>query len=194
MASKLRLVILGAPGSGKGTISSRLVKEFRLNHLATGDVIRANIQKKTELGLKVQELVKKGQLVPDEVVSKLVVSELNIINNSASGWLLDGYPRTIEQAKALDAKASLFALDKVVNLHVPFKEIINRLKHRWIHPASGRVYNLEFNPPKVAVIIRPSSVYFSRQRLISHFAFLRERTILPVTRWSSVRMTVRTLS
>ena len=151
MASKLRLVILGAPGSGKGTISSRLVKEFKLNHFATGDVIRANIQKKTELGLKVQDLVKKGQLVSDDLVGKLVVSELNVINNSASGWLLDGYPRTLEQAKALDAKAALFVLDKVVNLHVPFKEIINRLKHRWIHPASGRVYNLEFNPPKVAV-------------------------------------------
>ena len=146
MASRLRLIILGAPGSGKGTISNRIVNEFQLTHLSSGDLLRANIRKGTQVGLKVKDLVAKGQYVSDDLITKMVIPELAQIK---SGWLLDGFPRTLNQSKALD-KHSL-TVDRVISLNVPFEVIINRLKHRWIHPASGRVYNLEFNPPKIMV-------------------------------------------
>ena len=144
MASRLRLIILGAPGSGKGTISSRIVNEYQLNHLSSGDLLRANIQKGTQIGLKVKDLVAKGQFVSDDLITRIVMPELSGLK---SGWLLDGYPRTLQQCKTLDKQG--VQVDRVINLNVPFDEIINRLKHRWIHPASGRVYNLEFNPPKI---------------------------------------------
>lgn len=145
-SSKLRLIILGAPGSGKGTISSRLVKEFRLNHLASGDLLRDHVAKKTDIGLKVKETLSKGQLISDELISKIVLNELNYL--SGSSWLLDGFPRTIGQCRDLDKRN--LKIDRVINLNVPFSEITNRLKHRWVHPGSGRVYNLEYSPPKVA--------------------------------------------
>lgn len=145
MASKLRLIVLGAPGSGKGTISSRIIKEFQLTHLSSGNILRENIVKKTPVGLKVKDLVASGKFVSDELMTKVFMNELNKLKSSS--WLLDGFPRNINQAHALN-DANL-GLDKVINLNVPFEVIINRLKHRWIHPASGRVYNLEFNPPKV---------------------------------------------
>jgi len=146
MASRLRLLILGAPGSGKGTISSRIVNEFKLKHLSSGDVLRDNINRKTEIGAKVKQLVATGKFVPDDLITKIVLNELNQLTYSS--WLLDGFPRTLTQAKKLDD--AKLGLDRVINLNVPFEVIINRLKHRWVHPASGRVYNLEFNPPKVA--------------------------------------------
>lgn len=148
MTSKLRLIVLGAPGSGKGTISSRLVKEFRLSHLSSGDLLRLNIQKKTEIGLKAKDLVAQGKLLPDEFITKIVLQELQKFSTNQS-WLLDGFPRTLTQAKALDSAKDL-DIDRVINLNVPFEVIINRLKHRWVHPSSGRVYNTEFNPPKVS--------------------------------------------
>ena len=147
MASRLRLIILGAPGSGKGTISSRIIKEFRINHLSSGDLLRENISNKTAIGLNVQSLVAQGKFVSDELITKMMLAELNKL--SYSSWLLDGFPRTLNQCKSL----SQISVDKVINLNVPFEVIINRLKHRLVHPASGRVYNLEFNPPKIAVII-----------------------------------------
>lgn len=147
MASKLRLIILGAPGSGKGTISSRIVKDLKINHLSSGDILRRNIQEQTDLGLKVRDLVARGQLVSDDLITKLMISELQ--RQSSSSWLLDGFPRTLTQCKTLDDKR--ISVDRVINLNVPFDVIINRLKHRWVHPPSGRVYNMEFNPPKTAV-------------------------------------------
>ena len=150
MASKLRLIILGAPGSGKGTISSRIVKEFRPSHLSSGDLLRSNIQQKTDLGLKVKDLVSKGQLVPDDLVTKIVLQELHKL--AKTSWLLDGFPRNLNQCNVLESQN--IQVDRVINLNVPFEEIINRLKHRWIHPPSGRFYNLEFNPPKTPVRIR----------------------------------------
>jgi len=144
MSSKLRLIILGAPGSGKGTISSRIVRDFKVSHLSSGDILRKHIREETELGLKVKELVSRGQLVSDDLITKVVLAELGRL--SSTSWLLDGFPRTLSQCKALDAKK--VPVDRVINLNVPFDVIVNRLKHRWIHPPSGRVYNLEFNPPK----------------------------------------------
>jgi adenylate kinase len=141
----LRLIILGAPGSGKGTIANRIVKNFKVSHLSSGDLLRSHINNKTELGLKAKDLVAKGALVPDDFITKIFLQELDKL--SSKNWLLDGYPRKLSQCQALDH----VRVDRVINLNVPFDVIINRLKHRWIHPASGRIYNLEFNPPKVQV-------------------------------------------
>lgn len=136
---------MGPPGSGKGTVSSRITKTFGLKHLSSGDLLRSNIKSKTELGLLMKSCIDHGQLVPDDVISRLILSDLrNMENNS---WLLDGFPRTVSQAEALDG---VYSIDTVVNLDVPFQTIKERLTSRWTHLPSGRVYNIDFNPPKVA--------------------------------------------
>ncbi|KAK3730607.1 hypothetical protein QZH41_018819 [Actinostola sp. cb2023] len=136
-------IIMGPPGSGKGTVSERIVRNFGLDHLSSGDLLRSHIQNQTELGKEAQKYIDKGNLVPDDVMVDLILKELD---QRKSSWLLDGFPRTVSQAEELSRKQTI---DIVVNLDVPFETIIERIKQRWIHFASGRVYNLEFNPPKV---------------------------------------------
>ena len=145
--SKLRLIILGAPGSGQGTISSRIVTEFRLTHLSSGDLLRNAVANQTELGIEANNYINSGQLVPDNLITKFYL--YTIAHCGQSGLLLDGFPRSLPQCESLEK--NMVKLDRVLNLDVPFKTIVNRLKHRWVHPPSGRVYNLEFNPPKVVV-------------------------------------------
>ncbi|CAF0875992.1 unnamed protein product [Didymodactylos carnosus] len=139
-----RLVILGAPGSGKGTIASRIVKTYGMPHIVVGDLLRHNIQQKTESSRTIKEHIDKGLLLPDDLVLTFVVDELKKLGDK--GFLLDGYPRTLKQAEMLHRKLKM---DHVVALNVPNDEIVNRLKDRWIHLPSGRVYNLLYNPPKV---------------------------------------------
>ncbi|XDV53862.1 hypothetical protein PO909_022270 [Leuciscus waleckii] len=138
-----RAVIMGAPGSGKGTVSARIVQSFGLKHLSSGDMLRANIEAKTDLGLLMKSCIDQGQLVPDDVISRLILSSLRGIERTS--WLLDGFPRTVAQAEALDAVCDV---DSVINLDVPFLTIRERLTSRWVHLPSGRVYNVDFNPPK----------------------------------------------
>uniref|UniRef100_A0A1A8LVV7 Adenylate kinase 3 n=1 Tax=Nothobranchius pienaari TaxID=704102 RepID=A0A1A8LVV7_9TELE len=145
----IRAVIMGAPGSGKGTVSGRIIKIFGLNHISSGDILRANIKEKTELGLLMKSCIDQGQLVPDAIMSRLILNDLRRIDSS--GWLLDGFPRTISQAEALD---HVYTVDTVINLDVPFQTIKERLTSRWTHIPSGRVYNTDFNPPKVPVNTR----------------------------------------
>lgn len=140
----LRAVIMGPPGSGKGTVSGRITKTFGLKHLSSGDILRANINAKTELGLLTKSCIDQGQLVPDDVMSRLILSHLRTIDQSS--LLLDGFPRTVAQAEALDDACTV---DTVLNLNVPFQTIKQRLTSRWTHLPSGRVYNTDFNPPKV---------------------------------------------
>ncbi|XP_048874677.1 GTP:AMP phosphotransferase AK3, mitochondrial [Brienomyrus brachyistius] len=139
-----RAIIMGPPGSGKGTISDRISKSFGLTHLSSGDVLRANIKAKTEIGLLMKSCIDQGQLVPDDVISRLILGELRQMGSG--GWLLDGFPRTVLQADALDGA---YNVDTVINLDVPFQTIQERLTSRWLHLPSGRVYNTSFNPPKV---------------------------------------------
>uniref|UniRef100_A0A1A8HN60 GTP:AMP phosphotransferase AK3, mitochondrial n=1 Tax=Nothobranchius korthausae TaxID=1143690 RepID=A0A1A8HN60_9TELE len=140
----IRAVIMGAPGSGKGTVSGRITKIFGLNHLSSGDILRANIKEKTELGLLMKSCIDQGRLVPDAIMSRLILNDLRRIDSG--GWLLDGFPRTVSQAEALD---QVYTVDTVINLDVPFETIKERLTSRWTHIPSGRVYNTDFNPPKV---------------------------------------------
>ncbi|XP_013859346.1 GTP:AMP phosphotransferase AK3, mitochondrial [Austrofundulus limnaeus] len=140
----IRAVIMGPPGSGKGTVSGRIIKTFGLQHISSGDILRANIEEKTELGLLMKSCIDQGQLVPDAIMSRIILSNLRRIDHS--GWLLDGFPRTVPQAEALD---QAYVIDTVINLDVPFQTIKERLTSRWTHIASGRVYNTDFNPPKV---------------------------------------------
>jgi len=141
---KTSALIIGAPGSGKGTISNWIVRDFGLVHVSSGDLLRAHLRDGTPLGLEAKSYISAGNLVPDNVMVGLVSSELKQLGSKP--WLLDGFPRTQPQAEALQAETPV---NVVVNLCVPFETIIDRIKDRWIHPASGRVYNLIFNPPKV---------------------------------------------
>ncbi|XP_002924391.2 GTP:AMP phosphotransferase AK3, mitochondrial isoform X2 [Ailuropoda melanoleuca] len=146
-ARLLRAVIMGAPGSGKGTVSSRITKHFALKHLSSGDLLRDNMLRGTEIGVLAKTFIDQGKLIPDDVMTRLALHELK--NLTQHSWLLDGFPRTLPQAEALDRA---YQIDTVINLNVPFEVIKQRLTARWIHPASGRVYNIEFNPPKAVGI------------------------------------------
>ncbi|XP_030004547.1 GTP:AMP phosphotransferase AK3, mitochondrial [Sphaeramia orbicularis] len=141
----VRAVIMGPPGSGKGTVSSRITKCFGLTHISSGDILRANINAKTELGLLMKSCIDQGQLVPDDVIARIILKDLKSLEQGSS-WLLDGFPRTVSQAESLDDAHSV---DTVINLNVPFQTIKQRLTSRWTHLPSGRVYNVDFNPPKV---------------------------------------------
>ncbi|XP_040844827.1 GTP:AMP phosphotransferase AK3, mitochondrial isoform X2 [Ochotona curzoniae] len=145
-ARLLRAVIMGAPGSGKGTVSSRIIKHFDLKHLSSGDLLRQNMLRGTEIGVLAKTFIDQGKLIPDDVMTRLALHELK--NLTQHSWLLDGFPRTLPQAEALD---KAYQIDTVINLNVPFEVIKQRLTARWIHPASGRVYNIEFNPPKAGI-------------------------------------------
>ena len=140
----LRAVIMGPPGAGKGTISSRIVAMFDLHHLSSGDLLRSQITKQTSLGQEAQRYTDSGILVPDHTMVELILSELKEVRNPY--WLLDGFPRTVPQAEALLKQEKI---DMVINLDVPFQTIIDRIRERWIHPPSGRVYNESYNPPRV---------------------------------------------
>lgn len=143
-AKLLKALILGAPASGKGTISSRIVKKYKIEHVSSGDKLRDHIEKQTDLGKEVKMYLNEGKLVPDDVMIKFMITELGKVNNKP--WLLDGFPRTVAQANAL---WEVQPVDVVLNLVVPFEVIIDRVKNRWVHLASGRVYNIGFNTPKV---------------------------------------------
>ncbi|CAH1774283.1 unnamed protein product [Owenia fusiformis] len=140
----LRAIIMGPPGSGKGTISERIVKDFPMKHLSSGDLLRAQMANQTAAGIAAKKFIEDGQLVPDDVMVELIGNELGGI--ASQSWLLDGFPRTVPQAEALIEKEPI---DTVLHLDVPFEIIIERTMKRRVHLGSGRVYHLEFNPPKV---------------------------------------------
>ena len=148
-----RLIILGAPGSGKGSQCKWITKDYNVPHISTGDIFRKNISEGTELGKKAKEYMDKGALVPDELVIDLLKSRLDEADCVEQGFLLDGFPRTLSQAEALseylDSKG--IALDKVINLDVPDEEIMSRALNRRTceNPECKEIYNMRDNPPKV---------------------------------------------
>lgn len=143
------IIMLGAPGSGKGTIGTEICGEFNLVHVATGDIFREEMKNQTELGKKAEEYISQGKLVPDEVTVGMVKSKLDKLENV----LLDGFPRTIDQAKALEEylKEKGKEITAVIDLEVPDKDIIKRTSSRVIcsNKECGASYNTVFMPPKV---------------------------------------------
>jgi adenylate kinase len=143
----MRLILLGAPGAGKGTQAAFIVEKFGIPQISTGDMLRAAVKAGTPLGVEAKKHMDAGALVPDEVIIGLVAERIRQAD-CANGFLFDGFPRTIPQADAM--KAAGVVLDHVVEIDVDNSEIIGRLSGRRVHPASGRTYHLVFNPPKVA--------------------------------------------
>jgi adenylate kinase len=141
----MRVMLLGPPGAGKGTQAKLIAERYHIPQISTGDILRRAIQNDTELGRRVKMIVEEGQLVPDELVIQLVKERLQGAD-CAQGFLLDGFPRTVAQAQALHAFAPV---DFVMEMDVPDEEIVKRLSGRRIHPASGRIYHVLYNPPQV---------------------------------------------
>ncbi|MBO8435491.1 MAG: adenylate kinase [Spirochaetes bacterium] len=140
----MNIVLLGPPGAGKGTLAALLKKELDVPHISTGDIFRSNIKEGTELGKKVQGILASGSLVPDEVTIEMVRDRL-AKDDTAQGYILDGFPRTIAQAEALDG---MDEIDAVVNFVLSDEEIVKRLSGRRLAPSTGRIYHIVSNPPK----------------------------------------------
>ena len=141
----MRIVILGPPGSGKGTYSSRLSARLGIPHISTGDIFREEIKSGSELGRRISEYVSNGRLVPDDTVNKVMEKRLSK-EDCGRGFILDGYPRTIQQAEFLDR---LSKIDVVINLNVPDEVIVRRLSSRLVCKKCGAIYNKITLPPKV---------------------------------------------
>ncbi len=141
----MRIVILGPPGSGKGTYASRLTKILGVPHISTGDMVREEIKAQTELGKKIKEYSDRGELVPDEIIISLLAERLEK-PDAQEGFILDGFPRTLRQAEALE---EISKIDLVINLNVPDEIIIQRLSNRLICKQCGAIYNRLTLKPKV---------------------------------------------
>ena len=146
----MKLILLGPPGGGKGTQSKFLMEEFSIPQISTGDMLRKNVSEKTELGLKAKEFMDQGELVDDFLILKMIEKRLNN-NDCKNGYILDGFPRTIKQAEGLNELLNKInqKLDHVIVIDVDDESLVQRMSGRRMHPESGRVYHIEFNPPKV---------------------------------------------
>ncbi|RMX03581.1 adenylate kinase [Corticibacter populi] len=142
----MRLILLGAPGAGKGTQAAFITEKFGIPQISTGDMLRAAVKAGTPLGLQAKAVMDAGQLVSDDIIIGLVKERITQ-PDCAGGFLFDGFPRTIPQADAL--KDADVPLDYVVEIDVPFEHILERATGRRQHPGSGRTYHVRFNPPKV---------------------------------------------
>ena len=142
----MRLILLGAPGAGKGTQATFICQKYGIPQISTGDMLRAAVKAGTPLGLQAKAVMDSGALVSDDIIIGLVKERI-AEPDCANGFLFDGFPRTIPQADAM--KAAGVKLDYVLEIDVPFDAIIARMSGRRSHPASGRTYHVKFNPPKV---------------------------------------------
>jgi adenylate kinase len=142
----MRLILLGAPGAGKGTQATFICQKYGIPQISTGDMLRAAVKAGTPLGLEAKKVMDSGGLVSDDLIINLVKDRI-AQPDCAQGFLFDGFPRTLPQADAM--KAAGVKLDYVLEIDVPFEAIIERMSGRRSHPASGRTYHVKFNPPKV---------------------------------------------
>lgn len=142
----MRLILLGAPGAGKGTQAQYIAEKYDIPQISTGDMLRAHVKAGTELGVAAKKIMDEGGLVSDDIIMGMVKERITQ-DDCKNGYLFDGFPRTIPQAEAL--KSEGVALDYVVEIDVDDSEIISRMSGRRVHPGSGRTYHVTFNPPKV---------------------------------------------
>ncbi len=146
----MNIILLGAPGSGKGSLANQLIKKFNLKHISTGDLFRQIISQESELANQIKAIVASGQYVPDSITNKIAIDAINESLIDHSGFILDGYPRTIDQANYLN---SLINIDYVFYLKIDFNILIDRICCRRVCTNCGAIYNLKLNPkPKVANI------------------------------------------
>jgi adenylate kinase len=141
----MRIILLGAPGAGKGTQAQFLMNKFGIPQISTGDMLRSAIKAGTEMGLAAKKVMDLGQLVSDDIIIGLVQERIALADCD-KGFLLDGFPRTIPQADAM--KEAQVKIDSVIEFDVPDDVIVERLGGRRVHPASGRIYHISYNPPK----------------------------------------------
>jgi adenylate kinase len=141
----MRLILLGPPGAGKGTQAGFITKQYGIPQISTGDMLRAAIKAGTPLALSVKQVIDAGHLVSDDIIVRLVRERLSE-PDCTNGYLFDGFPRTIPQAEAM--KAGRVPIDHVLEIDVPEAEIVLRMSGRRVHPASGRSYHVQFNPPR----------------------------------------------
>ena len=142
----MRIILLGCPGAGKGTQALILAKNYAIPLISTGEMLRAAVKAETKLGVAVKKIMERGALVPDDIIINLVKERI-AQSDCKNGYLLDGFPRTILQAEALQMVD--INIDYVIELYVPDVEIVKRLSGRWLHPSSNRVYHDVYHPPKI---------------------------------------------
>ncbi|MDD2770391.1 MAG: adenylate kinase [Methylococcus sp.] len=143
----MRIMLLGSPGSGKGTQAKYITERFGIPQISTGDMLRAAVREGTPLGVEAKKIMDAGQLVSDSIILGLIEERI-AASDCANGFLLDGFPRTIAQADGLAEMG--ISLDHVVDIAVDDEEIVKRMSGRRVHPGSGRTYHVVFNPPKTA--------------------------------------------
>lgn len=141
----MKIVLIGSPGAGKGTQAKILTKHFNIAHISTGDLLRDEINLKTELGLKISDIINSGELVSDEIVATLISNRIKK-DDCKNGFILDGYPRNVTQAETLENIVG--KIDKVVFIYVPDEVIIERMSGRRSCEKCGQMYHLKYNPPK----------------------------------------------
>ena len=146
----MKIIMLGAPGAGKGTQAKMLAEKYSIPHISTGDIFRANIKEGTDLGKKAKEYMDKGLLVPDELVVDLVMDRFKA-DDCKNGYILDGFPRTIPQAEALDSALAAVGekMDYAINVEVPDENIVNRMSGRRACVGCGATSHIKYNPTKV---------------------------------------------
>ena len=141
----MKIIMLGAPGAGKGTQAKMIAEKYSVPHISTGDIFRANIKNGTELGMEAKKYMDQGLLVPDELTVKILLDRV-AKDDCANGYVLDGFPRTIPQAEALDTMG--IEIDKVIDIEVPDEKIVERMSGRRVCPACGNSYHLLYKKPE----------------------------------------------
>ena len=146
----MKILLIGPPGGGKGTQAKFLSEIYSIPQISTGDMLRENVTKKTELGIRAKEYMSNGELVPDELILNMMKKKLND-ESVSSGYILDGFPRTLTQTHGLDNVLLDLGqeLDKVIMIDVDDETIVNRMGGRRVHLGSGRIYHIKYNPPKI---------------------------------------------